>query len=786
MFRKFGLLVFTAVLYSLGGFSQNFTIDFVLVDDAQQPLRNASMVVGNQKLKADSLGFAQVKLPKGKVLVQVTAVNHYPFNETFSILSDTVLVCSTRQRYSLLNSVVIRSNKNVSKNQMSAQIINIETLKKLPVLLGEVDPLKTITLLPGIKSGGEASAGIYVRGGGPDQNLILLDGVNIYNPNHLLGFFSVFNGDAIKSIEVLKGGFPAEYGGRLSSVINITSRDGDVNQFKGSASIGLISSKLSLEAPIQKGKSSFIVSARRTYIDQVAGLVAKSQINGNGYYFYDINARATYVLNKKNKLSFTFFNGKDDFTFSNNDGIERNFNTLWGSTVGALNWEQKINKKLQQQTSLIYNKFSLDSKFGFSSLSFLFTSGLRDIQAKSDWQLKQYDWLNLKWGVNYTNHTFRPGAGGVTAGVQQFKLELKNKYAREAAAYASADVDITPELNAIVGMRFSHFNQIGPTEQTVYDNDGFPTGEVLKFNRGQSIALYNNWEPRIALRYKLNETQSLKFAYSNTAQYVQLATTSGATFPSDLWVPASQRIKPGRANQIALGYFKNFKQNIYEFSAEAYYKTLTNQIEFKPGANLLLNGNLENEMIFGKGQAYGLELFFQKKEGRFTGWVGYTISRSNRTFAELNEGKVFPYRYDRTHDLSVVGNYKINKKWDFSAVFVYGTGNALTLPVGRFTYNLGYNGADNQPIFTNVDLYGKVNDYRMPAYHRLDINFSYTRKPDSKKRFKSNWNFGLYNVYNRYNPYFIYLNVDEDSQKIQGKKVFLFPIIPSVNWNIKF
>jgi hypothetical protein len=786
MFKKCCLLVFTAVLYSLEGFSQNFTVDFVLVDDAQQPLRNASMVVRNQKLKADSLGFAQVKLPKGKVLVLVTAVNHYPFNETFSILSDTVLVCSTRQRYSLLNSVVIRSNKNVSKNQMSAQTINIETLKKLPVLLGEVDPLKTITLLPGIKSGGEASAGIYVRGGGPDQNLILLDGVNIYNPNHLLGFFSVFNGDAIKSIEVLKGGFPAEYGGRLSSVINITSRDGDVNQFKGSASIGLISSKLSLEAPIQKGKSSFIVSARRTYIDQVAGLVAKKKVNGNGYYFYDINARATYVLNKKNKLSFTFFNGKDDFTFKNNDGIERNFNTLWGSTVGALNWEQKINKKLQQQTSLIYNKFSLDSKFGFSSLSFLFTSGLKDIQAKSDWQLKQYDWLNLKWGVNYTNHTFRPGAGGVTAGVQQFKLELKNKYAREAAAYASADVDITPELNAIVGMRFSHFNQIGPTEQTVYDNDGFPTGEVLKFNKGQSIAQYNNWEPRIALRYKLNETQSLKFAYSNTAQYVQLATTSGATFPSDLWVPASQRIKPGRANQIALGYFKNFKQNVYEFSAEAYYKTLTNQIEFKPGANLLLNGNLENEMIFGKGQAYGIELFFQKKEGRFTGWVGYTLSRSNRTFAELNEGKVFPYRYDRTHDLSIVGNYKINKKWDFSAVFVYGTGNALTLPVGRFTYNLGYNGPDNRPIFTNVDLYGKVNDYRMPAYHRLDINFSYTRKPDSKRRFKSNWNFGLYNVYNRYNPYFIYLSADESSQKIQGKKVFLFPIVPSVNWNIKF
>jgi hypothetical protein len=766
--------------------AQSFVVDFILVDNEKQPIKNANISINNKKLKADSLGYATVNNLEGKVTVEITSINHYPFTNTYQINSDTTIVCVTRQRQSLLNAVTVRSSRNVTKNQMSAQVISIETIKKLPVLFGEVDPLKTITLLPGIKSGGEASAGIYVRGGGPDQNLILLDGVNIYNPNHLLGFFSVFNGDAIKSIEVLKGGFPAEYGGRLSSVININSRDGDLYKLKGNASIGLISSKLSIEAPIQKGKSSFIVSGRRTYIDQVAGLVAKNQINGNGYYFYDINARATYLLNNKNKLSFTFFNGKDDFSFDNSEGLERNFNTLWGSTVAALNWEQKINKKLQQQTSVNYNKFNLDSKFGFSTISFLFTSGLKDIQAKTDWQLKQNNWLNLKWGVHYTNHTFRPGAGGVSAGVQQFKLELKNKFAYQAAAYASADLDIVPNLNAILGMRFSHFNQVGPNEEIIYDNDGFPTGETINYKKGESIAQYNNWEPRVSLRYKLNETQSLKFSYSNTAQYVQLATTSGASFPSDLWLPVSKRIKPGRANQIAVGYFKNLKNNEYEFSAEAYYKTLTNQIEFKPGANLILNANLENEMIFGKGKAYGLELFFQKKLGRLTGWIGYTISRSNRTFAELNEGKVFPYRYDRTHDLSIVSTYKINKKWDFSAVFVYGTGNALTLPVGRLTYNLGFNGSLNQPIFTNVDLYGAVNDYRLPANHRLDINFSYTRKPESTKNFKSSWNFGLYNVYNRYNPYFIYLNVDEDDQSIQGKKVFLFPIIPSVTWNIKF
>ena len=783
---KILLFIFFNIVFFTKSIAQSFTVDLVLIDEANQPVRNANITAENKKLKADSLGYATIKVNKGKVLIQITSINHYPFSESFQVNSDTTILCSIQQRVSLLNAVTVRSSKNVTKNQMSTQVITIETLKRLPVLLGEIDPLKTITLLPGIKSGGEASAGIYVRGGGPDQNLILLDGVNIYNPNHLLGFFSVFNGDAIKSIEVLKGGFPAEYGGRLSSVININSRDGDLKSLKGSASIGLISSKLSIEAPIQKGKSSFIISGRRTYIDQVAGVVAKKRINGNGYYFYDINARANYLINDKNKLSFTFFNGRDNFSFKNTDGLERKFNTLWGSTVAAINWEQKINYKLQQQTSINYNQFNLDSKFGFSTISFLFTSGLKDVQAKTDWQLKQYNWLNLKWGVHYTNHTFRPGAGGVNAGVQQFKLALKNKYAHEAAAYASADLDVVPNLNAILGVRFSHFNQVGPTEQSVYDNDGFPTGEIINYKKGESIAKYSNWEPRVSLRYKLNETQSLKFSFANTAQYLQLATTSGASFPSDLWVPVSKRIKPGRANQIAFGYFRNFKANVYEFSAEAYYKSLTNQIEFKPGANLLLNANLENEMIFGKGKAYGLELFFQKKEGRLTGWIGYTISRTDRTFAELNQGKTFPYRYDRTHDLSIVGSYKINKKWDFSAVFVYGTGNALTLPVGRLTYNLGFNGTLNQPIFTNVDLYGAVNDFRLPSYHRLDINFNYTPKPKSTKKFKSNWNFGLYNVYNRYNPYFIYLNVNEDTQKIQGKKVFLFPIVPSINWNIKF
>ncbi len=784
-YKIFILLLITAMPLALKAQSK-VVVSITIKNIEQKAIGWASINISGSKTKADSSGTFSKSIATGPAFVDITAVGYYPQTIKWTATQDTTLLVTLKERYSLLNAVVVRGSKNVTANQIGIQTISGDMLRKLPVIFGEADPLKTITLLPGIKSGGEGNGGIYVRGGGPDQNLVLLDGVNVYNPNHLLGFFSVFNGDAIKSIEVIKGGFPAEYGGRLSSVINITSRDGNSNEFVTSGSIGLISSKLGIEGPIKKNKSTFIINARRTYIDQVVKPFAKERIGGNGYFFYDINARANWILNEKNKLELTLFKGQDVFSFSNKEARTRTFTTDWGNTIAALNWSQKINKKLSQKTTLVYNQFGLDSKFGFSTLTFLFTSGLQDWQLKNDWQLKQNSWLKLNWGANYINHTFKPGAGGVSVGVTNFKTELKNKYAHELAGYFSADVDLLPDLNIIAGIRYSYFNQIGPTEETEFDQDGFPTGNTKQYKKGESVALYQNPEPRISLRWKLENNTSIKMAYAKTVQYLQIATTSNASFPSDLWIPASKKVQPGVAQQISGGYFKNFKGNSYEFSAEVYYKTLTNQIEFKPGANLVLNANLENEMAFGEGKAYGIELFLQRKTGNFTGWVGYTLSRSERKFATINGGATFPYRYDRTHDLSLVGNYKINSKWDASAVFVYSTGNALTLPVGRFTYNLSYNTIENQPIFTNIDIYDKVNDYRMPAYHRLDISFNYTPKPKSTKRFKSSWNFGIYNVYNRYNPFFIYLSADTDTQKVVGKKVFLFPIIPSVNWNFKF
>lgn len=768
--------------------SQEHAISIRVRTAGGRPVENASVKIDKKEWGADSTGLAVLLLPQGNYRILISAVGHFDTVISLQVSKDISIYIPLRLQDNYLQGVVVTANRNILRNQMSAHRLDISQIQKLPVILGEVDPLKTITLLPGIKNSGEAGAGIYVRGGGPDQNLVLLDGIQVYNPNHLLGFFSVFNGDAIKNVEVIKGGIPAEYGGRLSSVIAINTKEGNKDSLKLSGGIGLISSRLSLEGPIIKGKSSFSISGRRTYIDQVAKLFAADTIGNNGYFFYDINAKMDFAINASNAIAVTFYGGRDKFTFASDDSENRNrqFNAVWGNTILGVSWKQQLSKKIKQEVLLVRNDFNLDTRISYGTSGFLFSSGLTDYQVKNDWQFNASDKLRWKAGVQYMWHAFRPGAGSSNAGSQQFKSEINDQYAREAAAYLSADIDINSKLNLIAGLRYSYFNQVGPTERVLYAADGTPTGEVESYGRGESIARYSYPEPRLNLLYRLSELASLKLSYTRTVQYLHLATTSAATFPSDLWVPSSQRIRPGIADQVAAGYFRSLKDGTYELSAEAYYKTMNNQLEFRPGAELLLNQNIEGEMIFGSGKAYGLELFLQKRKGRLTGWIGYTISRTERTFPAMNGGRSFPYRYDRTHDLSVVASYQLGKKWDFSGVFVYGTGNALTMPTGRFVYNLGYNFTENRPVFTNIDQYSKINDYRMPAYHRMDIAFTYTPKPNSTRRYKSSWVFSLYNLYSRRNPYFIYLDVDEEEQTLKGKQVFLFPVIPGVTWNFKF
>lgn len=782
------LLLFLFGMAGQESLAQNHTLTIQVTDSAQVPVGHATIKINKQSMVVDSAGRTSILLPVGKYRLSITAVGYYAASFTISLTADTSIKVIVNARESLLDNVLVTANRNVRRNQMSTQSMNIDQIKRLPVVLGEIDPLKTITLLPGIKNGGEASAGIYVRGGGPDQNLMLLDGITVYNPNHLLGFFSIFNGEAVKNMEVIKGGIPAEYGGRLSSVITVDTREGNKDSIKGSGGIGIISSRISLEGPLVKGKSSFIVSARRTYIDQVARLIAPDSIGDNGYYFYDINAKADFWINKNNALFLNFYRGNDNFTYVDNDekGSPRTFNAKWGNTILGITWKQQLNKKLKQELAIVRNDFNLDSRLSFGTNGLLFSSGLTDYQLKNDWIYITSPRIKWKWGAQYIWHTFRPGAGNSSAGIQEFKTTINDQYAHEAAAYLSADLNINNWLSVVAGFRYSYFNQVGPTEYVQYDPDGSPTGETERYATGQSIARYHFPEPRFSALFKLSPSASIKLSYTRTIQYLHLATTSAATFPSDLWVPSGKVVQPAKAEQVAVGYFKDFANGAWEMNVEAYYKTMSNQIEFRPGARLLLNQNMEGEMIFGKGVAYGLELFLQKKTGKLTGWIGYTLSRTERTFADMNNGKPFPYRYDRTHDLSIVTNYTLSRKWNLSAVFVYGTGNALTMPTGRFVYRLGINAYEREPVFTSINQYDKINDYRMPAYHRMDIAFTYTPKPDKKKRFKSSWNFSLYNVYNRYNPYFIYLDVEEQEQTIQGKKVFLFPIIPGITWNFKF
>ncbi|MCC6288843.1 MAG: TonB-dependent receptor [Chitinophagaceae bacterium] len=782
------ILIVCALLTGQTVSAQQYWLTVHVTDSANILQPNTTLSINKKLIVVDSSSVFISLLEQGKYKIKISAVGYHSIEFAVNLMADTILSVKLNAKDKVLQGVMVTANRTVHRNQMSTQVIGITQLKKIPVILGEIDPLKTITLLPGIKSGGDASAGIYVRGGGPDQNLVLLDGITVYNPNHLLGFFSVFNGEAVKSVEVIKGGIPAEYGGRLSSVITVNSRDGNKDSVKASGGIGLLSSRLSLEGPLVKGKSSFIISARRTYVDQLAKTFVKDSIGNNGYYFYDINAKANFYINSNNNINFTFYKGSDKFTYVNKEDIgkERMFDVVWGNAITGLSWKQQLNANLKQELSLIYNNFNIDSRINFGASGFIFSSGLSDYQVKNDWTYSSNTWLKWKWGLQYIWHNFKPGAGASNSGMQEFKSQISDRHAREAAAYLSTDINITSSLNIIAGIRYSYFNQVGPTEQKIYTASGVPTGETQQYEKGESIAKYHYPEPRISALYKLGNDASLRLSYARTIQYLHLATTSAATFPSDLWTPASKLIKPGNAQQVAAGYFKELKNGSYELSVEAYYKTMSNQLEFKPGARLLLNQNIENEMIFGAGKAYGIEFFLQKKTGKLTGWIGYTLSRAERKFPDMNEGKTFPYRYDRTHDLSIVANYPLGKKWETSAVFVYGTGNAVTMPTGRFAYNIGRNAEKNEVMFTNINQYDKINDYRMPAYHRMDISFIYTPKPNSTKQFRSSWNFSVYNVYNRYNPYFIYMTVDEEEKTIKGKKVFLFPVVPSVTWNFKF
>ena len=674
------------------------------------------------------------------------------------------------QRNAQLQEVVINSrktNENVIKPLMGVQKLSVDEIKNVPVIFGEKDVLKTIQLLPGVKSAGEGNSGFYVRGGGSDQNLILLDEAIVYNASHLLGFFSAFNSDAIKDLTLYKGAMPAEYGGRLSSVVDIKMNDGNNKDYHASGGVGLIASRLNIEGPIVKDKGSFIISGRRTYADLFLKLSKDSSINSNTLYFYDLNLKANYKINDKNRVFLSGYFGKDNLGFGGTFGID------YGNSTATVRWNHVFNSRLFSNTSVIYSNYNYNIHIKNTSNDLIIKSKIEDLSLKQDLQYFINNSNKINFGFNIIHHNLSPGIVDATATSAFNSLFLKNKYAFENALYVSHEYSPSDKIRLNYGLRFSVFNVMGPGDFKTYDSSGNITSTTT-YAAGKIVKTYFNAEPRFSASYKLNDNSSIKAAYTRNVQNLHLLSNSATTNPTDLWIPSSLNVKPEIADQVSLGYYRNFNDNNYEFSSEIYYKTMQNQIDYKNGAELRANGDVESQLLYGAGRAYGLELFFKKKTGKLTGWISYTLSRAEKQIAGINNGNYYPARQDQTHNAAIVAIYQASKKWTLSSNWVYNTGNAASFPSGKYIIN-------GQTAF----YYTERNGYRMPAYHRLD--FAATMLGKQKKKWQGSWTFSLYNVYGRENAYSIrFEDNPDDLTKTRAVQTSLFRWVPSVTYNFKF
>tara|TARA_B100000963_G_scaffold236775_1_gene206998 strand:+ start:1737 stop:4085 length:2349 start_codon:yes stop_codon:yes gene_type:complete len=780
-------LVYVITLFFFFSFSLNgqnqFTISGYVQDNASGENLIGVSIYEKESFKgtaSNQYGFYSLTLEEGNYKIIYSFIGFKTITKEINLNKNQRLNISLDSDAILTEEITVtgeKLDKNVSSSDMSQAKIEVQNIKQLPVILGEVDVLKSAQLLPGIQSGGEGNSGLYVRGGGPDQNLILLDEAVVYNAAHLFGFFSVFNADAIKDINIIKGGMPAEYGGRLSSVLDITMKDGNNKKYEVDGGIGLLSSRLTLQGPVQKEKSSFIVSGRRTYIDVLSKpfMPEDNAFSGSGYYFYDLTTKINYRISDKDRIFLSGYFGRDVFNFNNSEndiGIE----IPWGNATTSLRWNHLFNDKLFMNTSIIFSDYRFEFNIAQQEFELKIFSGINDWNTKIDFLYQPNQRHTIKFGTNYTYHEFTPGNASGRAGEVVFQPDqIYKQYSNEGAIYFSDDFEVNDILKIHAGLRYSSFQHSGYISFRDYIRNDF----------NGSDDNYRNIEPRLSFRYKINPTSSIKGAYTQNYQYIHLASTSSVSLPTDLWVPSSAVIEPKFSEQYALGFFKNLKENMYETSIEAYYKDMTNLIEYKEGVlpEDNTNSSSDDAFVFGNGESYGAEFLIKKNKGKTTGWIGYTISKTTRYFDDVNNGDPFPAKYDRRHDLSVTATHKLSNSWTLSSVFVYATGNSITLPTERYT--IGGN------VYTE---FTSRNGFRMEPYHRLDIGATYT--PKKKKRFQSSWNFSIYNVYSRKNPYFIYFDLespDGEAGNIQNGnitpkayQVSIFPILPSVTWNFNF
>ena len=772
MKRKFTHLLLLFLILAISGFAQQkFTISgYIKNANTGENLIGATITIKELPGKGagtNAYGFYSLTLPAGRYQVTAQFIGYASKTEEINLNQSIRKNFALTEQVSTLGEIVIsgqRKDENITRTNMGVQKLNTNEIKSIPVFFGENDVLKTIQLLPGIKPAGEGSSGFNVRGGSSDQNLILLDEATVFNASHLMGFFSVFNSDAIKDITVYKGNEPAEYGGRLSSVLDIRMKDGNDQNLKVSGGIGLISSRINIEGPIVKDKGSFMITGRRTYADLFLKLSSDTAKNQTRLFFYDLNAKASYRLNSNNRIYLSGYFGKDQISLKNTFGIN------WGNVSGTLRWNHLFSDKLFSNTSLIFSNY--DYKIYINNGNQLnIVSRIQDYGIKQDLQLYIRTNSTLKFGFNSIYHKIIPGV--ITSDTKVDLKNLTNKYDWENSFYLSHQYRISEKIGFEYGSRLTLFSALGPGNYYTYDVNG-KTTKVDNYQSGQFIKTYLNLEPRLTIDFRFNPESSLKASASRNVQNLHLLSNSTSGNPTDLWIPSSNNVKPELADQVSMGYYRNFKSNTYEFSVETYYKSLENQIDYKNGAELMFNENVESQILFGVGRAYGLEFFLKKNLGRFNGWISYTLSRTERKFDAINGGSYFPAKQDRKHDISVVGIYELSKIWTLSATWVYYTGNAVTYPTGKYAI-------EGKTIF----LYSDRNANRMPAYHRLDLGATWVRK--KSERFESSWNFSLYNAYGHENAYMItFRDSKSDPTKTEAVQTTLFKIIPSVTYNFKF
>lgn len=772
---RFFILFFASSFYSVV-FGQSFTLSGYIEDiSSGESLIGVNIFNQNNSIEGATTnvyGFYSLTLPANTYTVKISYLGYQDIIEQIVLDKDIELNFKMSSGVTMEEVIVIAEEKdnNINSTDMGTVSLPVDKIKKLPALLGEVDILKTLQLLPGVLSAGEGTAGFYVRGGGPDQNLVLLDEAVVYNSGHLLGFFSVFNADAIKNTTLIKGGIPANYGGRLSSVVDVQMKDGNNKKFGVTGGIGLIASRLTVEGPLKKEESSFIVSGRRTYAFELAKpFIDRTDFKGTNYFFYDLNAKVNYKLSNKDRIFISTYFGRDVLNYQSNVR-DISFRMPYGNTTATVRWNHLFTEKLFMNASLVYNDYDFSFEGGQGDFAVGLFSGVRDYNAKLDFEYYPNAKNAIKFGVNYTYHRLTPNVTSATNGDIEFSNDLKPKFAHEAAVYVLNDYKVSKKFTINYGLRLSVFTQVGPFTSSINGQE-YGTLEPVK--------TYSGLEPRLFGKYNLNASSSIKGGVTFTNQYIHLVSNSNSTLPIDVWVPSSELVAPQRGVQYALGYFKNFKENAYETSVEVYYKDLNNQIDY--GESFINDPavEVEQEFVFGKGRAYGAEFFIKKNSGKLNGWIGYTLSKTDRIFPDINDGAVFPATFDRRHDLSIVANYDITDKWEFGGAFVYGTGNTFT-PVKSLFF-----------VEQSVNIeYGDRNSARLEPYHRLDLALTYNPKAATEKTWKNSFTFSVYNIYNRRNTFFTYntFETDFDAGTAQARafKVSLFPVIPSVTWNFKW